>query len=77
MKYNQIYCDLDDTLINTRETILKRIHILLSEFNIENIPAQMIYSLLGNVNRTETLNKYLQNPNIFWNRYEELRKESS
>jgi phosphoglycolate phosphatase-like HAD superfamily hydrolase len=74
MNFRQIFFDLDDTLVNTRETIYQRIEILLDEFQLEANP-DIIYNLLGFQDREDRLKDFVKNPIIFWERYEQLRKD--
>lgn len=74
MDSRQIFFDLDDTLVNTRETIYQRIGVLLDEFQLEMNPDQ-VYGLLGFQDREDRLKDLVKNPSSFWKRYEQLRKE--
>jgi HAD superfamily hydrolase (TIGR01549 family) len=74
MDSRQIFFDLDDTLVNTRETIYKRIGVLLDQFQLETNPNQ-IYDLLGFQDREDSLKDLVKNPGSFWKRYEQLRKK--
>ncbi|MFA5061306.1 MAG: HAD-IA family hydrolase [Candidatus Pacearchaeota archaeon] len=73
MDFRQIFFDLDDTLVNTRETIYKRIGILLEEFQLRTDPYK-IYDLLDLKDREERLKGLVKNPADFWERYEQLRR---
>lgn len=74
MNSRQIFFDLDDTLVNTRETIYQRINVLLDEFQLET-KSNKVYGLLGFQDREEKLRDFVKNPGDFWKRYEQLRRE--
>jgi HAD superfamily hydrolase (TIGR01549 family) len=74
MESKIFYFDLDDTLVNTRETIFKRIGVLLNRFSLKEDP-QLIYDILDNENREILLRKKIEESSIFWQEYEKLRIE--
>jgi len=73
MKSQNIYFDLDDTLINTRDTILKRINLLLEKYPL-GIDSTFVYKLLVNPRREHLLSGDKKMSRDFWSGYERLRK---
>ncbi|HJX50889.1 hypothetical protein A3K73_03210 [Candidatus Pacearchaeota archaeon RBG_13_36_9] len=74
MRSKKIYFDLDDTLVNTRETILKRIALLLGRYPLD-VDSSFVYNLLGNPEREQLLSKNKLLSQSFWSAYERLRKD--
>ncbi len=74
MRHEQIFFDLDDTLVNTRQTILKRISLLLDKHSF-NVTPEYVYELLGDSEREAKLSKKIGGKTQFWWDYESLRKE--
>jgi len=73
MKSQIIFFDLDDTLVNTRQTILRRINLLLDKYPFD-ITSQYIYRLLGSSERESILARKIGEKTLFWDDYEALRK---
>jgi len=69
-----IFFDLDDTLVTTRQTIFLRINTLVKKFSLDINPAD-VYGLLGNPNRREILARTIGKKIPFWEGYELLRKK--
>ena len=73
MKSQIIFFDLDDTLVNTRQTILKRINLLLDKYSFDITP-KYVYGLLGSSERESILARKIGEETLFWEDYETLRK---
>jgi phosphoglycolate phosphatase-like HAD superfamily hydrolase len=69
-----IFFDLDDTLVNSSETILKRISILLNLYPVKE-GAFYLFNLLSDPNREEILSKKYTFSKRLWQDYENLRRE--
>lgn len=74
MKYAEVFFDLDDTLVNTRQTILIRINLLLDKHSL-GINSHYIYGLLRNSERESILAEKIGENTSFWDDYEVLRKD--
>lgn len=70
----KIFFDLDDTLIDTSFSIVKRLMILLDKYPVKE-GLLFLHNLLPNPNRVEILASRYNFSNELWQHYEELREE--
>ncbi len=72
--WHTLLFDMDDTLVNTSETIMKRIDWLIKTYSLNPSDRIYIYNLLSNPDRVAILSdKYAFAENVFVD-YEKLRK---
>jgi hypothetical protein len=70
LNYSKIFFDMDDTLVNTRQTILKRIGFAKKKYSITQ-NSSYIYSILRDSERNEKLYSLIgERGNLFLKEYE-------
>jgi len=70
---NEVFLDLDDTLIGTSSSIIRRLEILLGQYPVKE-GLFYIHNLISNSQRETILSKRYEFSEDFWAEYERLRR---
>jgi phosphoglycolate phosphatase-like HAD superfamily hydrolase len=75
MSLQKIFFDLDDTLINTRDTLFRRINALSNEFKPNTSPKMVYHILKYYPEKNDELNGYIRDSEEFWKKYRDISKK--